>query len=348
MNPFLLMYYVVTNKVTEAEKMGRDSLTHTLRLLQVSIVIPAILLVIGIIADSKVTIVVSGVLNVVLLLLFTLWADILANIFVLAAGIGHSVVEKIPKVELEKAQKFIRWLRGITMWVSLVWFYAMTFDVRANIGMFLMAITAALITAGIASTRQWNGKLFWAAYSSWALLTFVYCTVALASPETVERVRGAAAFNMAKLRSFHERDEQLGAVEQEASKGAVKIDEILLGKKLARKEEIKLEGVEKCSGRICPKQMKEYLDLVEDISRLKAGTYWPAEPVQEVGEAQATPGPDSAQNADVASQAAPEVKKVDVGDKGKGQPKPDAPSAEVEAQPEPDEDVYSELSKYVE
>ena len=341
MNFFRLISLIITNNTRALVRSGRDVLTHSMRLLKLAIAVPAVLLVIGLIADSRVIMAVSGMLSVVMLMLFVIWADIIAHIVVLKSNIAHEVWEKIPVIEREHAKRFVRWLRGITLWISLIWFYAMTFPVRENVGMFLMAMTAALLLAGIASARQWNGKLFWVAYSMWAIGAFVYCSISIASPETAERIRSAAGHQLAKMRSVHEREETLAKVENEAVKSQVEIERLLLQKKLARMEELKLAGIA-CKVPICKEDLEEYMSLLEDIGRIKKGTYFPRSPQQDSEEQAVLPTLPASEDDGTSGDSAatlppPPVERVEVGPK-KGKP--------AETAPVQDNEVYSELSKY--
>lgn len=341
MNFFRLIFLTITNNTTAAVRMGRDALTHTLRLLQLAIVVPGIMLIIGIVADWRGLIAFSGLLNVVMLMLFTLWADILAHIVVLSSNLGHSVWAKVPDIERQSAQRFIRWLRGITLWISIVWFYAMTFPVRENVGMFLMALTAALILAGIASARQWNGKLFWMTYSLWAIMMVAYCTISLASPATAERIRGAAAFQIAKLTNVNLREEKLAEVSKHADEEAQLHDQNLLKKLLDERNELRWKAIKDCDGNFCsPDDAKRHAELEVRITELKKGNYWkPDGSKQEAADLPPAPeGQVDSSGDNAATLPPPPVERVETSpSKGKGGSKPSDPK---------NAGVYDELAKY--
>lgn len=134
---------------------------------------------------------VAAFLCSVYLLYFWIRVLFMTHGIVLFSKGAHAVKPGVSAIEREEAEKFIRWLAGITGWITLVCVFAMVFPLWRNV-LVTLIVAVAMIGLSRAMTAQWfHGRMAQYAYLAAVLLVIVIGTLHLVSPKLTESIRGA-------------------------------------------------------------------------------------------------------------------------------------------------------------
>jgi len=286
MNFIKLVALILGNKVKDAAEWVRDNIDLTLRLLYLSIGLPLLLTVAGLltaglsdnvraIAFGRGLIIVSGLVSSLLLTLFWVRATVLVDIIVYATKGAHLVTDKIKALDINEAEKFIQWLRGVTTWITAVWLYVMVVPIWRDLEIMAIVLTCIVFFSGVMSSRWFGGPLARKVVTIGVVAVFAFGTVATISPDLVGGVRDLTNSYVGDAAVRKERLERLKEVQQAAKKQENVLDESLLRSLADRQQQIRRRALELCGGKFCSEQeAAEYARLADDIRHVADGTYW--------------------------------------------------------------------------
>ena len=284
MNLFKLLGLIIGNNLKDAEawlernaKEARRKVELTVRLLCVAIGIPVVMLFTGILLANQCgdapaghfgrgLIVCAGLLSSALMLLFWIRAIVIVNIVVFAAKGANLVTDKIKPIDRDEAEKFLRWLRHVTTWVTAVWLYLMIFPVWHDLKITAVTVTCLLFFSGVMSSEWFQPVRPYARYAAMiiALGVFGFCTFWAVSPEFVDSITVK-----------RERLEKLSQERQAAAKQEADLDQAVLQKLNARQQQLRRRAFELCAGHFCgDEEMNEYRQNEARIKDVQDGTYW--------------------------------------------------------------------------
>ncbi len=272
MNFLKLIGLIVINKTLETAQDVQDSVTHTVRVLYLAILSCLVFLLAGItvaafgaVTFGKGLILTGGLISTVLFVLFSTRALLLGELIVLASQLGHDAVAAVPAINREKADALLKWLRGITIWVMIVSFYAMIFPVWENVGNFVIAVVCGVILATMASA--WGeGVPSFRKLAVWSVLAvFLGITFQFFAPETTAKVKGSVSYWLSRATELGNRKEALGTVEHQAKLVGDNQDAAVLTKIRQEQADIRTRAIQdkKCLGVICNKADQERYELLE-------------------------------------------------------------------------------------
>lgn len=280
---------VLTREAKDVYEYGHEHVVHTMRVLYLAIAVPAVLLVLGVIfgavgENASITwmvgtaqwmLSIAGFLAALLLTLFWVRAVVFSYLIVIASKGARWVWREIPDVELETAQAFLRWLRGVTLWISAAALYAQIVPVWRNVGVSLVVGTCVFIFSAMMSAQWFDGK--WARrFLAFAVVAiFATSTVTLVSPGFARSVRTSVERRFDRADTANERRNRLSAIDREAESRATEVDAALLRQLGERRNELRRRAVELCRGVFCSEEeRREYAELGTRMDRIRAGTYW--------------------------------------------------------------------------
>jgi hypothetical protein len=293
MNLIKLITLIAANKAKDAAEWVKGNLDLTLRLLYLSIGLPLVLTFAGLLIaglsgnDAAVTlgrtlIIVSGVVSSVLLTLFWVRATVLVDMIVYATKGMNLVTDKVKSLDMEEAERFIRWLRGITTWLTVVWLYVMIFPVWRNLDVTAVVIVCIIFFSGVMSSRWFDGPWARRLVTLSVLTTFVFGTLWMVSPSFVRSIKDKVNSYVGNVAEKQERRESLNEVQTTAMRAATEQDKVLLLTLTERQKQLRRRAIELCGGKLCSVQeAKEYRQIEEDRRRINEGTYWQQQAVDE-------------------------------------------------------------------
>lgn len=294
MNLIKLLALIMGNKVKDAAEWVKDNIDLSLRLLYLSIGLPLLLTLIGlltaglsdnatVVAVGRGLIIVSGLVSSMLLTLFWVRATVLVDIIVYATKGANLVTDKVKPLSVDSAEKFIQWLRGVTTWITVVWLYVMIVPIWRDLEITAIVLTCIVFFSGVMSSRWFNTPLAKKVVTMAVILIFIFGTLATVSPAFVGGVRNLANSFVGEATVRHERQERLNEVQQAARRDQDALDQSLLKSMTVRQQQIRQRAVELCGGRFCSEaEAAEYRQLEQDSRRVSEGTYWQQQASQSV------------------------------------------------------------------
>lgn len=293
MNVFKLIALIAANKAKEAAEWVKGNIDLSLRLLYLSVGLPILLTIAGlltagltsneaVITFGRTLIVIAGVFSSVLLTLFWIRATVLVDIIVYATKGMNMVTDKVKALDIDEAEKFIRWLRGITTWVTAVWLYVMIFPIWRNLNVTAIVIVCIIFFSGVMSSRWFEGPWARRLVTLAVALIFLFGTLWTVRPSFVKSLRDWADSKVGSITEKQQRRESLDEVQSAAKRKANEQDKVLLQKLTGRQDQLRRRAIELCGGKLCNAQeAKEYRQIEEDIRRINDGTYWQQQAVVE-------------------------------------------------------------------
>ncbi|KPJ84825.1 hypothetical protein AMJ57_05295 [Parcubacteria bacterium SG8_24] len=293
MNLFKLIALVLGKEIKdlsgETYDWSHERLHHGLRVLYLACGFPVAALVIGIIVGAigehlanpavvhagRLTIAFGCLISVVLFALFWVKAVVLTHLVAFVSMGAGAVWDRIPQLELDRANQFLRWMRGITAWAAMVCLYAMVIPVWRNVYAFVVAVTCLMIFAAILSSRWFDGIWARRIAAGLVLVIFVGATFVMLSPGLSATIQATLDEGFGSADSWSERRQMIAGVTREQDSRAHELDVKLLDQLLKRQNKIRERAVELCQGKFCSlAEQLEFKENEEKISRLRAGNYW--------------------------------------------------------------------------
>ncbi|MFA6604044.1 MAG: hypothetical protein WCT10_04385 [Patescibacteria group bacterium] len=347
MNLIKLIGLVIGNEAKDAAGWVKDNLTLSERLLYVSVIVPGLLMATGVVVGfyayeheiaagltaAKGCMLAAGILYGLLSTLFWIRATILIHLVSLATKGLNKFTDKVEVLSTETAEKFVRWLRGITAWLTAACLYAAVIPFWRSLTATAVSVICLIFFSAVYSSHWFEGPRLRKFTVSAAAIIFVIATLAMVNPRFAAAFGQLADSSADQLTDISERRDLLGQVSAQADKAATEIDQQLLLKLGERRNAILKRAVELCDGRFCSEaESADYGKLEADMEKVRNGSYWK----DLTGPTESATGTFRQSDGSVGSI-------VDLS------PPPPAARQATKAKHQPaapDEDVFQELSKY--
>lgn len=251
------------------------------RLLILAVAVPGLLLAVGIAIGAlgapgaaQGFIRIGGLIASILMVIIWVRAWAYANVILAASYVASAVTDNVPEIDSAQVRSLVRWLRGITVLISIACLYAMVVPIWNHLGWSAVAAVCMLALAGVMSAGWFSGRLGQYASFAISLAILLFSTVMQFSPAVSQAVSAIAEENFGRLNGWGERKEKMSAASQAADKEADTADQQLLTQKLAERNLIRKRAIELCGGNICEQDRAKVATLEQEVGDLKDGTYW--------------------------------------------------------------------------
>lgn len=217
-----------------------------------------------------------GLVAAVGLTVFWLLSGGAALVIMAATRTGNTLFSKyVPALTLDQANAVLRWLRGITVWITFAGLYAATVPVWRDPSMTMNVAIAGLVLAGIMSARWWTeSKLPRIAVAVYATIALVYATLTLAVPDTMAGIGTTIDDATAEFVDWHNDRRAVNAIEEIAETAAQSRDNALYGKLIAERQQIRQRAAEHSGRYASEEDQRRDHELGVEIARLQNGTFW--------------------------------------------------------------------------
>lgn len=296
MNMVKLVMLVITNNVEELAAWGRERITHALRLLYLSILLPLALLIIGVIVGwigynndipglvgaADIFLIVSAFLAALLLALFWMKTAVLTHLVVAASQVGSIAVSgisldkvEIPALSRESAELFIRWMRGVTGWLTFVCLWGAVFPLWQHVGLALIAATCFLFLSAAMSARWVDGARMRKAVIWMVVILLCAVSFGIVAPRAAQNVRSGINGMLDQASFWNDNRQKMATVERKAVASQKKLDLDLVRNLRSRQEELKKRAVYRCGGNFCtPGDRAEHATLDRRVEAIQDGSHW--------------------------------------------------------------------------
>lgn len=285
MNLAQLIVFFLVGEVRDAVQAGVNHFTHTRRVLTLSLFLPVLLLVVGIVAGrvgyigmADGCILAAGFIAALLLTLVLARTAVLATMLTIASAAARGVSPTAPTpVDRAQAEGFVRWFAGAAAWIITMSVVGQLLPLYQHIGATVGLATCALGVVAITIANWFN--TVWMRYIGAAtvgLLAIVYLATLTGVTESAafKSVKTALGTQADRVMSLADKHTQRTEVEKRAEAAMSDIDRMLMDRLLTRQAEIRAEAVRKgCSG-VCEVEAAENTRIERDLAGLKDGTYW--------------------------------------------------------------------------
>lgn len=270
MNFIKVIGLFVAGTAREIAHEGKETLRLTRNLLITAIALPFLLFVLGVAigaigesADSMGTIaagqgiiVVAAFASSLLLGFVLIRATVLGYVIVAGSKLARAAFDAFPGLETTEVKEAGRKLAGTMAFVTGACLYAQVVPIWRAVGISLIALTSMLGLAYIMAAGWYGGKWARAALTAFVLLSLLFSTARIASPNFA---RALAEFNQRHLGSDRMND----------------TDSDLLRRFTAERDTIRRHAAQDCGGRYCTEaDARRVSELEQNIARLRNGTYW--------------------------------------------------------------------------